>query len=138
MVRCKMDRKRNLIARPGRTSRPVSRSSSRHHSATVRSILAFAALCCLADAADAKPARCSTTDDGSFACIFRATGRGGSFEISAPGKPTYTLNVAEPDIASGYVTIGGRNVSLPGRYLRSRTERGCWVNDATRAKICAR
>src|SRR4051812_10469012 len=111
MVRCKMGRKRNLIELPGRT---VGRSSSRHHPATVRSILALAVLCCLANAADAKPARCSTTDDGSFACKFRATGRDGSFEISAPGKPTYILNVTEPGIASGYVTIGGRNVFLPG------------------------
>lgn len=104
----------------------------------MRSILAAVALCCLANAAEAKPARCSTTDDGSFACEFRATGSDGSFEISAPGKPTYILNVTEPGIASGYVTIGGRNVSLPGRYLRSRAEPGCWANDTTRAKICAR
>jgi hypothetical protein len=96
------------------------------------------ALCCLATVAQAKPARCFTTDDGSFPCEFRATGRDGSFEISAPGKPTYILNMIEPGVASGFVTIGGRNVSLPGRYLSSRTEPGCWVNDATRAKICAR
>ena len=95
------------------------------------------ALCSTMGVAEARPARCYTTDEGSFACQFRATARDGSFEISARGKPTYLLNMAEPGIAHGFVTLGGRNVSLPGRYRRSRTDPACWVNDATQARICA-
>lgn len=34
--------------------------------------------------------------------------------------------------------IGTRNVALPGRYLRSKTDPACWVNDATGATVCAR
>jgi hypothetical protein len=88
--------------------------------------------------ADARPARCFTTDEGSFACDFRATDRDGSFQISAPGKPTYILTIAEKDVAYGFVNLGTRNTPLPGRYLRSKTEPECWVNDTTAAKICAR
>lgn len=91
-----------------------------------------------ADPAQARPARCFTTDDGSFTCQFRATGRDGSFEISAPGKPTYRLTMINPGVASGFVDFGARTVALPGRYHRSRGEPGCWVNDPTRARICAR
>ena len=101
-------------------------------------ILAVSALClAMAGAADARPARCFTTDEGSFQCDFRTTDRDGSFEISAPGKPTYSLTISEKDVAFGFVKLGARNTALPGRYLRSRTERGCWVNDTTAAKICA-
>ena len=101
------------------------------------SFLLAAALCSLVSAAQAKPARCFTTDDGSFPCEFRATARDGSFEISAPGRPTYILNVTEPGIAYGFVNVGGRNVALPGRYLRSRSEPACWDNDSTTTRICA-
>jgi hypothetical protein len=87
--------------------------------------------------ADARPARCFTTDEGSFRCDFRMTDRDGSFEISAPGKPSYVLTMDQKDAAFGFVNLGGRNTPLPGRYLRSKTERGCWVNDTTAAKICA-
>lgn len=91
-----------------------------------------------ATVADARPARCFTTDEGSFACDFRSTDRDGSFRISAPGKPTYMLTIAEKDVAFGFVNLGTRNVPLPGRYLRSKTQPECWVNDTTDAKICAR
>jgi hypothetical protein len=115
-----------------------STGANRAYSAAAWSLLAAAAVCCLINAAEAKSARCFTTDDGSFPCQFRATARDGSFEISAPGKPTYILNVIEPGVANGFVNLGGRNVSLPGRYLRSKTEPECWLNDSTRTKICAR
>jgi hypothetical protein len=104
----------------------------------VRTPLTIAALCAaMTGAADARPARCFTTDEGSFQCDFRTTDRDGSFEITAPGKPTYILTISEKDIAFGFVNLGSRNTPLPGRYLRSKTERGCWVNDTTSAKICA-
>jgi hypothetical protein len=100
--------------------------------------VAIVLLCCMAKGAEAKPAKCFTTDDGSYACEFRRTDADGSFKISAQGKPTYILNISEPGIAFGYVNLGQRNISLPGRYLRSKSEPGCWVNDITQAKICAR
>ena len=87
--------------------------------------------------AEARPARCFTTDEGSFSCDFRMTDRDGSFQISAPGKPTYILTIDQKDVAFGFVNLGGRNTPLPGRYLRSKTEGGCWVNETTSAKICA-
>lgn len=86
----------------------------------------------------AKPARCSTSDDGSYTCQFHVTDRDGSFEISAPHKPTYMLNMESPGVAFGFANFGSRNVSLPGRYTRSKTDPGCWVNDTTAARICAR
>jgi hypothetical protein len=75
--------------------------------------------------ADARPARCFTTDDGHYACDF-----------AARGKPTYFLNMLEPDAAAGALTLGGRNVNLPGRFLRDRQDRACWNNNATGAKVC--
>jgi hypothetical protein len=68
---------------------------------------------------------------------FRMTDPDGGFEIAAPGKLTYILVMSDPDVAFGFVNFGDRNVSLPGRYLRSRSEIGCWVNDLTPTKICA-
>ena len=91
----------------------------------------------LTSAAEARPARCFTTDDGTYACQFVATDRQGSFRISAPGKPTILLNMDEPGSAFGFTNFGSRNVSLPGRYLRSKADPACWVNDATGAKVCA-
>ena len=101
-------------------------------------VLFLTFLYCSAIPLYAKPARCSTTDDGSFRCEFRATAPDGSFEISAPGKPTYILNMAEPGVAFGFVNLGSGNVALPGRYLRSQDEPACWMNDSTHAEICAR
>jgi hypothetical protein len=47
------------------------------------------------------------------------------------------LTVDQPGTAFGFANFGTRNVALPGRYLRSKTDPACWVNDATRAKVCA-
>ena|ERR1700752_3399684 len=100
-------------------------------------LLAIITTCCWSIAGHARPADCFTTDEGNYACDFRATGEDGSFEISAPGKPTYILNVEEPGVAVGFLGIGGRNTALPGQYKR-RGESACWVNTITRAEICAR
>lgn len=101
--------------------------------------LALPALAALlaASPAWAKPARCFTTDDGYYACNFRATDRLGSFEITAPGKPTYRLDVNEPGFAAGFVNLGGRNVFLPGQYVRGSDDPACWSNPETGTKICA-
>lgn len=88
-------------------------------------------------AADAKRARCFTTDDGYFPCTFVATDDDGSFEISARGKPTYSLIVESPGFASAFVDFGGRNVSLPGMYVRSSDDGACWNNPETSTRICA-
>jgi len=90
----------------------------------------------------AKPARCFTscftTDDGYYNCNFRSLGRDGSFVISAPGIPKFTLQISEPGIGYGFASFkGGRNVNLPGQYIRSNRDRACWINDATNTKVCA-
>ena len=100
--------------------------------------LAAALLCAAIVSADARPARCFTTDDGNYACNFQSTGSDGSFEISARGKPTYSIEIESADVAFGFLKIGGRSTALPGRYKRDPADRACWVNDTTSAKICAR
>lgn len=91
---------------------------------------------CAPSAAEARAARCYTSDDGFYDCDFAAGPRGG-FTISAPGKPTVILDIDQPGIAFGFAELGGRNVPLPGRYNRSAADRACWENDATGARICA-
>lgn len=88
--------------------------------------------------AQARPATCVTSDEGEFKCDFRPTAPNGSFEITAPGRPTYRLLVESPGIAFGFVTLGGKSVPLPGRYRPSGNDPGCWVNDSTSTRICAR
>lgn len=87
----------------------------------------------------AKDARCRTSDDGTYACSFTALDKSGSFRISAPGKPTFEVWVEGQGeaFASGQFEAGGRFVSLPGTYIRSKVDRACWVSDATDAEICA-
>lgn len=86
----------------------------------------------------AKKARCFTTDDGEYACEFKFTDKQGSFEASAPGKPTIILLVEEPGVAIGFTNFGtGRNVALPGQYIQQQSDKACWVNDETSARLCA-
>ena len=73
-----------------------------------------AAILAFSVSAEAKRARCFTTDDGYFPCNYRAIDGAGSFRISAPGYPTYVLEVDEPGFAYGYVSLGRRNISLRG------------------------
>jgi hypothetical protein len=87
--------------------------------------------------ASAKTARCFTTDDGYYPCSFRSLDDAGSFRISAPGYPTYTLEIDRPGFAYGYADFGGGAVSLPGQYVRSRDDRACWNNPETSTRICA-
>jgi len=88
-------------------------------------------------AAQAKQARCFTTDDGYFDCKFKATDGAGSFRLSAPGRPTYTLEVDRPGFAYGFIDMGSRNVALPGMYVRQSDDAACWANPETNTKICA-
>ena len=68
--------------------------------------------------AQAKPARCFTTDDGHYSCDFRGLDGAGSFTVEADGYPTYTLEVDQPGLAFGFADFGDGNVSLPGQYVR--------------------
>ncbi|MGB3339455.1 MAG: hypothetical protein WBA73_19940 [Devosia sp.] len=87
----------------------------------------------------AKDAWCYTTDDGEYDCAFEGLDAAGSFEISAPGKPTFQLWVDAPGAATvgAVFEAGGRSVALPGTYYRSEDDGACWVSDATEAEICA-
>ncbi len=99
-----------------------------------------AALCALvfASGAEARPAQCSTTDDGNYRCDFRLTDKDGSFQVTAPGKPFYILVMESPGVASAFVNLGNRNISLAGRYIRSTTDPACWASEAVKAQICVR
>ena len=108
------------------------------HPATAGAFLTSVVLCAATAGAEARAARCFTSDEGNYACDFHSTASDGSFEISAQGKPTYSLVIDSPDVAFGFVKLGGRNTALPGRYKRDPADRACWVNDATSARICAR
>jgi hypothetical protein len=97
---------------------------------------AAAVLLAMAATAEARPARCSTTDDGAYACDFRAVGRDGSFVISARGKPTYYVNTDGAGGAFVHADFGtGRNVALPGPYVRSTADRACWLYE-DKTRIC--
>ncbi len=102
------------------------------------SVLAAAAVVVIgATAVEARPARCSTSDDGAYPCDFRATGRDGSFVISARGKPTYFVNMDGAGRAFVHADFGtGRNVALPGPYVRSPADRACWIYEG-KSRICA-
>ncbi len=87
--------------------------------------------------AEAKPARCFTTDDGHYSCDFTNLDRAGSFSISAPGRPTMTLWVDRPGEASASANFGDRDVMLPGMYYRETGDPACWANPDTDTRICA-
>ncbi|MBP0439221.1 hypothetical protein [Tianweitania sediminis] len=90
-----------------------------------------------ASIAEAKPARCFTTDDGTYSCAFETLDAKGSFQISAEGKPTFSLWIDSPGVASGSANFGDRDVALPGLYLRQSDDAACWRNNETETKICA-
>lgn len=93
----------------------------------------------LVPAAVAKDARCFTSDDGEYPCDFQKLDEAGSFRISAAGKPSFELWIEAE--GQGFVSAtydkGGRSVSLPGTYVRSKKDRACWKSDATETEICA-
>ena len=118
---------------PGGNSRTAIRSMSLP---TVVICAASLSLFSLTNAV-AKPARCFTTDDGHYPCEFRLVEFNGSFEISAPGVPTYSMIMDAPGYAYGFVNFGDRNIALPGPYEREIDEPACWRNLETDTKICA-
>jgi hypothetical protein len=104
--------------------------------ATVCLVFSFTFLT-VAQPASAKSAHCFTTDDGEYDCQFAATDTDGSFEISADGKPTFSLVMDEPGSAYGFANYGDRNVPLPGKFTRSDDDPACWDNEETHTRICA-
>jgi hypothetical protein len=86
--------------------------------------------------AEAKRARCFTTDDGYFACNFVSLDGVGSFRISARGKPSYSMLVNSPGFASGYVNFGNRGIPISGMFVRQRSDRACWNNPEMEVKVC--
>ncbi len=100
-------------------------------------VAAMAFVIGIPSAAHAKPARCFTSDDGYFKCDFRRTDRAGSFEISARGRPGYSMIVEESGFASGYLRVGGRGIPINGMFVRQRDDGACWNNPEQNVKVCA-
>lgn len=101
-------------------------------------VLAMAVLA-VATPALAKDALCYTTDDGEYPCDFVFLDDAGSFEIAAPGKPTFQLWIDSPGV--GFVGAvyepGGRSVALPGSYVVSDEDPACWDNVELGVELCA-
>ena len=106
--------------------------------ATVAAAVALLALA-LAGPALAKSARCYNSDDGYYTCNFTAVEGDGSFVVRARGYPSYTLLIDRPGFAWGYANYGGggKNVSLPGMFVRQRDDGACWRNPEVDFEICA-
>ncbi|MEM7694006.1 MAG: hypothetical protein AAF318_06130 [Pseudomonadota bacterium] len=95
------------------------------------------ALLALAAPAAAGQARCFTSDDGGYDCFFSQFGGDGSFVISAPGTPRYTVSMTGDGVADGFADFGSGNRFLPGPFFRDSRDRACWVSAATDFRICA-
>ena len=108
---------------------PISKSALHLSALVVGTLTASAAL--------AKPADCFTSDDGHYSCDFRGIDNAGSFRISAPGYPTFTLQVESPGVAWIQADFGQGNVNLPGPYYRAEDDGACWENPDTDARVCA-
>jgi hypothetical protein len=100
-------------------------------------IFAAGAAIALAAPAEAKQARCYNTEDGWYACKFRQFGGDGSFTVSAPGRPSYTVSMVGRGVADGFADYGEGNLLLPGTFYRSDRDRACWISDVTNFAICA-
>ncbi|RAH97672.1 hypothetical protein DLJ53_27885 [Acuticoccus sediminis] len=75
-------------------------------------------------------------DDGRYPCDFFQFGGDGSFTVTAPGKPGYTISIVSQGVADGFADYGNGNISLPGPFFRSTEKTACWVSDATGFSIC--
>jgi hypothetical protein len=88
-------------------------------------------------AADAKSARCFTTDDGYFPCDFSTTDNDGSFQIMGSDGTGFSMVMDQPGFGYGYLIDGEKSVPLAGEYVRSRDDGACWNNPETNDKVCA-
>jgi hypothetical protein len=96
----------------------------------------------LAQNAEARPksATCFVTGVGNYACTFTPIGGDGSFRITARGRDTYMLTLNGDDTAYAFLQIRGRgrNIALPGVYVRDYADRACWASSDPAFRICAR
>ena len=99
--------------------------------------LAAAAVSLLASSAEAKRARCYTSDDGYYPCRFKSTDASGSFEISGRGVPSYSIVVESRGFAFGYVNFGNRGIPISGMFVRQSDDPACWSNPEVNVKVCA-
>jgi hypothetical protein len=101
---------------------------------------AVAALTLAAGAAQARPADCTVSGGNTYVCDFTQQDGDGSFTITARGKDTYILVMNGDNTAFGFLRVRGqgRNVALPGTFIRNPSDTACWVNDATQVSICVR
>ena len=86
----------------------------------------------------ARPAECESTDDPVYPCDFKATDKQGSFKTTSSKGPTYIMEVTPSGVGSAWVNLGNRNIWLSGEFRLSKTDRGCWVSEDPKFKICAR
>lgn len=86
--------------------------------------------------AQAGEARCNTSDDGIYACEFEQFGGDGSFIVSAPMRPTYTLEIVDDGVGEVFGDFGSGNRFLPGPFFRSQDDPACWVSEATGFALC--
>lgn len=82
-------------------------------------------------------ARCFTTDDGAYPCHMRGDENRGSIKMMAPGRPTHTLQLTRPDVATYFAVLEGKTVRLPAQFQHRPDDPGCWYNSATDTVICA-
>lgn len=104
----------------------------------VRTLALAATLLALGAAlpAQAREARCHTSDDGTYACDFEQFGGDGSFVVSAPMRPTYTLEIVDEGVGEAFGDFGSGNRFLPGPFFRSQDDPACWVSEATDFMLC--
>jgi hypothetical protein len=87
-----------------------------------------------------KSATCFVTGIGNYPCTFTPMEADGSFKISARNKDTYILTMNGDNTAFAFVQVRGRgrNIALPGTYIRDPADRACWANFDPSFRICAR
>lgn len=87
-----------------------------------------------------KAATCFVTGQGNYACTFTPIGGDGSFRITARNRDTYSLSLNGDGTAYAFLQVRGRgrNIALPGVYVRDAADRACWANYDPAFRICAR
>jgi hypothetical protein len=96
----------------------------------------------LSQSAQARPriVTCWVTGVGQYPCTFTPIGGDGSFRISARNRDAYIMSLNGDGTAYAFVQVRGRgrNVALPGVYVKDQADRACWANSDPPFRICAR
>lgn len=77
-------------------------------------------------------ADCFTTDDGPYDCQVKTTDAAGSFVITAPGKPTYTMNISARELPMALSSLRAEIHRCRGNSARSAAMRD--AGEMTRRK----